>query len=307
MSACPDRPEVPNAAASPAFASRAQSVVNAMSVDVEDYFQVSAFEHHVARDVWDAIAPRVGDNIDRVLALFARHDVRATFFTLGWVAQRFPGHIKRIVEAGHEIASHGFGHQRVTDLDREAFRRDLSEARAILEDVSGQRVRGYRAPSYSIGRSNPWALEVLEEEDYAYSSSIYPIRHDHYGMPDAPRHPFRPTREGRLLEIPVSTVQLGGRRFPCGGGGYFRLYPYALSRWALRRLNDSEARSAVFYFHPWEIDPGQPRISGLPARTRFRHYLNLERMERRIERLLGDFRWDRMDRVFLDPRAGVVA
>jgi polysaccharide deacetylase family protein (PEP-CTERM system associated) len=274
-------------------------VVNAMSVDVEDYFQVSAFERHVRRDDWDVIAPRVDASIDRTLELFDRHGVRATFFTLGWVARRFPRHLERIAMAGHEVASHGFAHHRVTDLTPEDFRQDLRQTRRLLEDVTGQPVRGYRAPSYSIGASNPWAHTVLAEEGYAYSSSVYPIRHDHYGAPDAPRHPYTPEAGGSLVEIPVTTVEIAGRRFPCGGGGYFRLYPYGLSRWALQRVNEREGRPGVFYFHPWEIDPDQPRMAGLPARTRFRHYLNLHRMEARLERLLADFHWDRVDRVFL--------
>ena len=278
-------------------------VTNAMSVDIEDYFQVHALAPHFPRAEWDQVPTRVGDNIDRTLDLFARHDVHATFFILGWVAERFPDHVRRIAAAGHEIASHGFAHHRVTELSPEQFRRDLAATRGVLEDLSGQRVRGYRAPSYSIGSSNRWALDVLESEGYEYSSSIYPIRHDHYGMREAPRHGFRPTGEGRLLEVPVTTVECGGRRFPCGGGGYFRLYPYRLSRWALRRVNEREGAPANFYFHPWEIDPGQPRVRRAALRTRFRHYLNLGRMEARLDRLLGDFRWDRMDRVFLD-RAG---
>ncbi|MFW5969007.1 MAG: XrtA system polysaccharide deacetylase [Halofilum sp. (in: g-proteobacteria)] len=270
-----------------------------MSVDIEDYFQVHALAPHFPRAEWDKVPTRVGNNIDRTLELFARHGVHATFFVLGWVAERFPDHIRRIAAAGHEIASHGFSHHRVTELSPEEFRRDLAETRGLLEDLSGQRVRGYRAPSYSIGSSNSWALEVLEAEGYEYSSSIYPIQHDHYGMPEAPRHGFRPTGGGRLLELPITTVEWGGRRFPCGGGGYFRLYPYRFSRWALRCVNEREGVPATFYFHPWEIDPGQPRVRNAALRTRFRHYLNLERMEARLDRLLGDFRWDRMDHVFL--------
>ncbi len=282
--------------------SSAKPVVNAMSVDVEDYFQVSAFEAHVGRDQWDSLECRLGMTIDRTLDLFERHGVRATFFTLGWVARRFPDHMRRVASAGHEIASHGFAHHRVTDLTPESFREDLRETHAVLEDVTGQKVRGYRAPSYSIGASNPWAHTVLEEEGYAYSSSVYPIQHDHYGMPDAPRYPYYPA-QGRLVEIPVTTIEIRGRRFPCGGGGYFRLYPYRVSRWALERVNEREGRAGVFYFHPWEIDPAQPRVTGIGARTRFRHYLNLARMESRLDRLLADFQWDRMDRVFTEAAA----
>ena len=275
-------------------------VTNAMSVDVEDYFHAHALAPHFPRADWDRIPTRVGNSIDRTLDLFARHDIHATFFILGWVADRFPEHIRRIAAAGHEIASHGFFHHRVTELSADEFRRDLADTRALLEDLSGQRVRGYRAPSYSIDAGNRWALDVLEEEGYDYSSSIYPIQHDHYGMREAPRHGFRPTGAGALLELPITTVEWGGRRFPCGGGGYFRLYPYRVSRWALQHVNEREGTPATFYFHPWEIDPGQPRVRAAALRTRFRHYLNLERMEARLERLLGDFHWDRMDRVFLD-------
>ncbi len=282
-------------------------LVNAMSVDVEDYFQVSAFDDHVSRADWERIPPRVDRNIDRTLDLFARHGVRATFFTLGWVARRFPERVRRIAAAGHEIASHGHGHDRVRDLAPEAFRRDLRSARAALEDAAGVAVTGYRAPSYSIGRDNPWAHAILEQEGYRYSSSVYPIRHDHYGMPEAPRQPYRPEAAPRLLEIPVTTVEAFGRRLPCGGGGYFRLYPYAFSRWALRRVNRVDGHRGVFYFHPWELDPEQPRVDGLPARTRFRHYLNLARTEARLDRLLADFHWDRVDRVFLETPAEAAA
>ncbi|HKJ72014.1 MAG TPA: XrtA system polysaccharide deacetylase [Gammaproteobacteria bacterium] len=270
-----------------------------MSVDVEDYFQVSAFEHRIRRSEWDRFECRVPGNLARILDRFERHGVRATFFTLGWVARRYPECVRRIVAGGHELASHGYLHRRVTDLSPARFRRDVRAAKALLEDIAGQPVRGYRAPSYSICAETLWALEVLEEEGFGYSSSVYPIRHDHYGMPEAPRHPFRPTPSGALLEVPVSTLRLAGCCLPCGGGGYFRLLPYGVSRWALGRVNRVEGRPTVFYFHPWEIDPDQPRQPGLPWRTRFRHYLNLHRTEDRLERLLGDFRWDRMDRVFL--------
>jgi polysaccharide deacetylase family protein (PEP-CTERM system associated) len=279
-------------------------LINAMSVDVEDYFQVSAFERHVDRDDWDSLPCRVPDNLARILELFDRHGVRATFFTLGWVAERYPRQIREVAERGHEVASHGYAHHRVPDLDQDAFRHDVAHTKALLEDITGQPVKGYRAPSYSIGEGDLWALDVLEAEGYRYSSSVYPIRHDLYGMPSAPRHPFRPAAAGQLLEIPVTTVALAGRTLPCGGGGFFRLYPYAFSRWALRRVNRREGRAGMFYFHPWEIDPGQPRVEGLPLRTRFRHYLNLGRMEKRLNRLLGDFLWDRVDRVFLATEAG---
>ncbi|MCA1806086.1 MAG: DUF3473 domain-containing protein [Xanthomonadaceae bacterium] len=276
-----------------------QMITNAMSVDVEDYFQVSAFERHIDRTAWDSLPCRVERNTDRILQLFADHGVSATFFTLGWVAERYPQLLRRMVESGHEVASHGYSHIRVTNQSPDEFRADVVRTKALLEDVAGQEVRGYRAASYSIGAKNLWALDVLEETGHRYSSSIYPIRHDLYGMPEAPRFAFQ-ANGGTMIEVPVTTVELFERNYPCGGGGYFRLLPYALSRWAMRRVNERDGQSCVFYFHPWELDPDQPRQSGLGFKTRFRHYLNLRRMEQRLTRLLQDFRWDRMDRVFLD-------
>ena len=285
-----------------AHAKGAGQLVNAMSVDVEDYFQVSAFEGHIGRADWDHLPRRVEANVERILALFAEHDVRATFFTLGWIAERHPAMIRRLVDAGHELASHGYSHIRVTELDQRAFRADVARTKALLEDIGGVAVQGYRAPSYSIGRDNLWALRTLEETGHRYSSSIYPIHHDLYGMPEAPRFAFCPPGCEDLVEIPVTTVAFGERKFPCGGGGYFRLFPYVYSRWALRRVNRKDRQSAVFYFHPWEVDPAQPKQSGISARTRIRHYLNLSRMESRLRRLAQDFRWSRMDRVFLAPQ-----
>lgn len=275
--------------------------INAMTVDVEDYFQVSAFEPYIDRANWESLPRRVESNIDRILALFADADISATFFTLGWIAERHPAMVRRIVDAGHELASHGWSHIRVTQLDRQAFRSDITRTKEVLEDVSGARVLGYRAPSYSINDSTLWALKELEECGYEYSSSIYPIRHDLYGMPNAPRFAFVPDSCDALLEIPITTVQLGGLRLPCGGGGYFRLFPYRYSRWALARVNQGENESTVFYFHPWELDPDQPVQQGLSVKTRVRHYLNLDRMEARLLTLSRDFNWDRMDRIFL-PR-----
>ena len=274
-----------------------QAVVNAMTVDVEDYFQVSAMEPHVPRAAWETTPLRVQTNVEHILALFAEHGVKATFFTLGWVAERHPEMVRRIVAEGHELASHGWEHIRVNTQQPEAFRADVTRTKALLEDLGGVAVNGYRAASYSIGRDNLWALDVLADAGYRYSSSIAPIKHDLYGMPEAPRFAFA-AAGGRLTEIPVTTLPLAGRNINCGGGGWFRLFPYGFSRWALRRINQHEGQSGHFYFHPWEIDPEQPRPAGVSARTRFRHYLNLERMEPRLRRLLGDFRWDRMDRVF---------
>ncbi len=276
------------------------SICNAMTVDVEDYFQVSAFEPYIARENWDKIQLRVESNVDRILALFAKHDVKATFFTLGWVAERAPDMVRRIVEQGHELASHGWSHVRVINQDAEQFRQDVIRTKHFLEDLSGQPIRGYRAASYSIGASNLWALGVLKETGHDYSSSIYPIHHDLYGMPEAPRFAFRPDEGKGLLELPVTTVQLMDRKLPCGGGGYFRLLPYRVSRWAMKRVNEQDGQSCIFYFHPWEIDPEQPRQTGISAKTRFRHYLNLTRMENRLDQLLRDFQWNRMDAVFLN-------
>lgn len=274
-------------------------IVNAMSVDVEDYFQVSAFANHVRRDDWTSLPSRVERNTEKVMGLFADAGVKATFFTLGWVAERHKDLIRRIVAEGHELASHGFAHFRATDQTREEFRDDIRRTKAILEDAGGVPVQGYRAASFSIGAGNLWALEVLAEEGYGYSSSIYPVRHDHYGMPDAPRFAHRPAGEAGVLELPISTVRLGGRNLPVGGGGYFRLVPYGAFRWALSRLNRDDLQPAIFYFHPWEVDPDQPRPGGLSAKTRFRHYLNLARMEGRLAAMMSDFAWDRIDRVFL--------
>ncbi|HET9645647.1 MAG TPA: XrtA system polysaccharide deacetylase, partial [Burkholderiaceae bacterium] len=223
----------------------------------------------------------------------------ATFFTLGWVAERHPTLVREIVAQGHEMASHGYGHERASDLSRLAFLRDITHAKRILEDIAGVPVCGYRAPSFSIGERNLWAFDCLAEAGYRYSSSIYPIRHDHYGMPDAPRFAHQ-VRHG-LIEVPVTTVRIGSRNLPSSGGGYFRLLPYAVSRWLLDRVNRTDGQPAIFYFHPWEIDPQQPRIPGIDAKTRFRHYVNLHRVEQRLQRLLRDFHWGRMDEIFLQP------
>lgn len=271
-------------------------IVNALSVDVEDYFQVSALAPHIARQDWDTIECRVERNVDRLLARFDEHGARATFFTLGWVAQRYPQLVRRIVEAGHELASHGYGHLRASDQTPEDFLADIASAKKLLEDIGGVPVIGYRAPSFSIGENNLWAFDCLQSAGYLYSSSVYPVAHDHYGMPDAPRFPYKV--KGALIEIPITTVRTLGRNLPAGGGGYFRFAPYLVSRWAIRRFNERERRPAIFYMHPWEIDPGQPRVSGVGLKSRFRHYINLHKTEGRLCRLLGDFRWGRVDRVF---------
>ncbi|MCA1855869.1 DUF3473 domain-containing protein [Massilia oculi] len=279
-----------------------QRIHNAMTCDVEDYFQVSAFAPYIDRASWPSRECRVEANIERILAIFERHGVKATFFTLGWIAERYPAMVRRIVAAGHELASHGYGHLRASDQDRAEFDNDIRSSKALLEDIGGQAVLGYRAPSFSIGHANLWALEALHEAGYRYSSSIYPIAHDHYGMPDAPRFAFYPHGPDGLLEVPITTVNMLGRNLPAGGGGYFRLLPYALSRWMMQKVNREDRQPALFYFHPWEVDPGQPRPEGLDAKSRFRHYVNIERMEGRLEQLARDFAWDRMDRIFLDPK-----
>jgi polysaccharide deacetylase family protein (PEP-CTERM system associated) len=273
-------------------------MVNALTVDVEDYFQVQALAGRVRRDDWEHWPSRVERNTNRLLDLLAEAGTSGTFFTLGWVAERFPAVVRRIVAEGHELASHGWAHLRVFEQTPAEFRADVRRTKAVLEDAGGVAVRGYRAATFSIRHDTSWAFEVLDEEGYAYSSSVYPVRHDLYGMPDAPRMPFRPHPGLAVTELPMSVTRLAGRDVPCSGGGFFRLLPYPVFRGLVRRVN-RERRPCMFYLHPWEIDPGQPRVAGLPARSRLRHYLNLSRTEGRLRRLLADFAWDRVDRVFL--------
>jgi polysaccharide deacetylase family protein (PEP-CTERM system associated) len=280
-----------------AAATRAD-VVNALTIDVEDYFQVSAFAPLIHRDAWGSMECRVEHNIERILSLLDAADAKATFFVLGWIAERYPDLVRRIGAAGHELASHGFAHRRASEQTPDEFLADIRLAKAIIEDVAGYEVSGYRAPSFSIGRSNTWAFDAIGQAGYRYSSSIYPIRHDHYGVPDAPR--FAHLVRTGLLEVPVATVRIFQSNWPAGGGGYFRLLPYTLSSWSIRRINRRDQKPAMFYFHPWELDPDQPRVTGVPIKTRFRHYVNLRRMAPRLERLLRDFRWDRADRLFLE-------
>ena len=271
-----------------------QAITNMFTIDVEDYFQVSAFAPHIPRSTWSSMECRVERNVDRILQLLADHSTKATFFTLGWIAERYPEVVRRIADGGHEIASHGYGHERAHDQTPEEFTADIRLAKLVLEDLSGQEVVGYRVFSFSIGEGNLWAFECLESEGYRYSSSIYPIQHDHYGMPDAPRFAHR---IGRLIEVPATTVRMMRRNWPASGGGYFRLMPYSVSRWLLQQVNQKDGEPAVFYFHPWEIDPEQPRIPNVGAKTRFRHYVNIDRTEGRLAQLLKDFAWGRMDRV----------
>jgi polysaccharide deacetylase family protein (PEP-CTERM system associated) len=270
---------------------------NAMTCDVEDYFQVGAFEKLVPTARWNEYECRIARNVDRALELFAAAGVQGTFFTLGWVAARHPGVVRRIAAAGHEVASHGMQHVRVRAQQPEQFRADVTTSKKLLEDVSGQAVRGYRAASWSIDERTPWAHQILSEAGYEYSSSLFPISHDHYGVPNAPRQPFHIDSAG-ILEIPATTTRLAGRNIPAAGGGYFRLLPLRASLWLMRHALRTSGSPAVFYFHPWELDPEQPRMPGASATARFRHYLNLDKFERRLVALLGSFEWDRMDRVF---------
>ena len=283
-----------------------QPITNALTIDVEDYFQVSALAPYIPRDQWDLRECRIERNIEQILLMLDQKQIKATFFTLGWIAERYPVLIRRIVDGGHELASHGYGHQRASELDEAEFSADVVLAKKLLEDLSGHEVKGYRAPSFSIGHRNLWAFDCLQRAGYRYSSSIYPIRHDHYGMPDAPRFAHQ-VRAG-LLELPLTTARLLERNWPASGGGYFRLLPYACSRWLLRKVNELDRQPVIFYFHPWEIDAGQPRIAGIDAKTRFRHYVNLHRTEEKLRRLIGDFKWGRVDEVFLaTPLAGTGA
>ena len=270
-------------------------IVNGLSVDVEDWFQVGAFEGTIRREDWAGLADRVEYNVHEILDLFDEAGVQATFFTLGWVAERHGALPREIVARGHEIASHGWDHRRVFRMDRAAFAEDIARARVAIEDAAGAKVTGYRAPSFSIDRRTPWAFEELAGQGYAYSSSVAPVRHDHYGWAEAPRFAFRPLEWSPLIEIPVTTAVFGGKRLAAGGGGFFRVLPYGFSRWAIRQVNRREGRPAVFYFHPWEIDPGQPRVAGAPLKSRLRHYTNLERMAPKLRRLVREFAWGRMD------------
>ncbi len=273
----------------------ADQVINGLSVDVEDWFQVGAFEGVIDRSNWDGQSDRVERNCSAILEMFAKADVKATFFTLGWVAQRHGPLMRRIVEAGHELASHGWDHERVFRMDRASFTADLERSRKVLEDASGVQITGYRAPSFSIDSRTPWAYMALAEQGYAYSSSVAPITHDHYGWREAPRFAFKPLPWSDLIEIPVTTAHFAGRRLAAGGGGFFRVLPYGFSRWAIRQVNTRDQRPAVFYFHPWEIDPDQPRVTGASLRSRVRHYTNLGVMSAKLEQLVSEFAWGRMD------------
>ncbi len=281
-------------------------MLNALSVDVEDWFQVGAFETVINKDSWSKLDCRVERNSDAVLQLFADAGVTGTFFTLGWVAERYPALMRRIVDAGHEIASHGYDHDRVFTFTPDAFAADLRKSRALIEDTSGQKVTGYRAPSFSIDTRTPWAHEILVEQGYSYSSSVAPVKHDHYGWAEAPRFAWQPVRGSSFIEMPVTTAQLGSRRLAAGGGGFFRLLPYQFSSWAIRQVNNDEGRPAIIYFHPWEIDPDQPRVANAPLKSKLRHYTNLKRMAPKLSRLAREFRWDRLDKIVAAEREKLV-
>lgn len=275
-----------------------KEIINAMSVDVEDYFHVSAFEASIDRADWNSLECRVEQNTYKSMALFSDAGIKATFFALGWVAERYPALIREIVAQGHELASHGFSHQRISSLTHKEFREEIKSTKALLEEIGGVEVKGYRAPSYSIVKSTLWAHEILAEEGYYYSSSVYPVKHDLYGIPDAPRFKYQAEPAG-ITEIPVTTTTIAGQNIPCGGGGFFRLFPYILSKWAIERVNQGESQPCNFYFHPWEIDPDQPRQKNISMKNNVRHYLNLGRMESRLRRLLKDFSWGTMQDVYL--------
>ena len=268
-------------------------VPNGLSVDVEEWFQVGAFERVIDKADWPTLQSRVERNTDAVLSLFAETGVKATFFTLGWVADRHPALIRRIVAAGHEIASHGWDHVRVFTMTADAFRADLAHARTAIEDAAGIAVTGYRAPSFSIDARTPWAHAVLAEEGYAYSSSVAPVRHDHYGWREAPRYAFRPISDSALVEVPVTVAEFAGRRLATGGG-FFRLLPAAITDRAVRQVNRA-GQPAMFYFHPWEIDPAQPRVTAAPMRSRLRHYSRLGAMAGKLRGLIGRHEWGRVD------------
>ncbi len=272
----------------------------ALTVDVEDYFHVSAFEKAIDKADWNNLELRVETNTYRLLELFEQKQAKCTFFTLGWVAERCPNLIKAIVDQGHELASHGFAHQRATEMTSEQFLADVSKSKQILEDASGQAIIGYRAPSFSINDSNTWVYEVLAKLGFEYSSSTYPIEHDLYGVPNWPR--FKYQRDEGIIEIPVPTVRKNERNTGIGGGGYFRLYPYWLSKRRIDNYLNTEQQPYSFYFHPWEIDPEQPRVAGASIKSRLRHYLNLSRMEGKVERLLEDYQWDTMKSVYLNKK-----
>lgn len=272
------------------------SIINAMTVDVEDYFHVSAFEKQFSRDDWDKIPHRVEKNTYRLLDLFDENNCKSTFFILGVVGEKYPQLLKDIHNRGHEVASHGYAHRRATTQTREIFKADVERSKKHIEDTIGASVLGYRAPSFSIDESNEWAFEVLTELGFLYSSSTYPVKHDLYGTPHWPR--FKYQRSEGITEIPVPTLKLAGKQLPIGGGGYFRLYPTFLAHALVDKYHEKEQKPYSFYFHPWEIDPKQPRVEDAPFKSKFRHYLNLDKMESRLATLLKRYHWSTMKDVY---------
>jgi polysaccharide deacetylase family protein (PEP-CTERM system associated) len=276
-----------------------------MSVDVEEHFQVQAFASSIDRAHWDSHESRVERNTDRILAIFDDAGIKSTFFTLGWVAERHPDLIRRIVAGGHELASHGYSHVLIHSQTPDEFRADICRTKSILEDIGGVQVRGYRAATFSLDKRCLWAHDVLAEEGYLYSSSIFPVKRDNYGMPDAPRTAYRAGKSQQLIEVPLTTVRVFGRNLAYfSGGGFFRLLPYSWSRTAFTHVNNKDHAPCIFYFHPWEIDPDQPRVEHAGWKSKFRHYVNLGVMERKIRAALRDFAWGRMDEVFLGDTSG---
>lgn len=265
-----------------------KQITNYMTIDVEDYFQVAAFEKIVRIDAWNTFESRVTANTRKILEILAEHDTKATFFILGWTAERFPNLVREIDKAGHVIGCHSYQHRKIYTMTPDEFREDTRKAKTILEDISGKPVLGYRAPSYSITKHSLWALDILGELGFTYDSSIFPIMHDNYGIPDSPRFPY--THPGmNMVEYPISTALLMGRKIPVSGGGYFRLFPYWFTRLALGKINDRERQPFVFYLHPWEVDPGQPRFKNASRLSQFRHYNHLGDTEKRFSRLLEEF------------------
>ncbi|MDO6425482.1 DUF3473 domain-containing protein [Thalassotalea sp. 1_MG-2023] len=271
--------------------------VNAMTVDVEDYFHVSAFENIITKDNWSQYEMRVEENTFKLLELFAKYDAKSTFFTLGWVAEQCPNLIKEIVAQGHELASHGYAHKRALEMTKEEFFQDVDRSKKALEDISGTAIKGYRAPSFSVKDQNTWVYDILVELGFEYSSSTYPIEHDLYGVPDWPRFIYQ--RPEGITEIPIPTIRHNGTNTGIGGGGYFRLYPYWMSKKRIEKYLSIEQQPYSFYFHPWEIDAQQPKVAGASLKSKIRHYINLSRMAGKVERLLQDYQWDTMENVYL--------
>ncbi len=274
---------------------------HAFTVDVEEWFQVGAFENTIQREDWPQLESRVEQQVQTILGLLSQADIKATFFCLGWVAKRSPGLLSQIHAAGHELACHGVDHKRLFMMTEAEFKTDVATAKKLIEDAIGAEIQGYRAPSFSLTADVWWAYDVLREEGFRYSSSIYPINHDHYGMPSAPKTAFWPKGKGGVLELPLTVCQALGRNLPASGGGYFRLLPYGLGRWMLKRAERQNQAPGIFYMHPWEIDPGQPFVKEASLRSRFRHYTGQEKMPAKLLKLFRDFEWGRMDEVLIRP------